>query len=337
MQQPKKGVLLVNLGTPDSTKTSDVRRYLREFLSDPRVIDIPRLPRWLLVNLIITPFRAPKSAKEYRKLWTDRGSPLLFHSQDVSMLLQERLGDEYLVELGMRYQNPTLKSALQKLYNAQVQEITVISLFPQYASATTGSVIEKVMEIVSKWPLIPKLTVIDEFVSFQPFIEAWKAIGQVQLHAQKFDHFLFSYHGLPQRQLKKANPLCGASGCCEPYNSSNRLCYRAQCVETTRRIAAALDLKPGDYSLSFQSRLGRDPWIQPYTEDVVKELAKQGIKRLLVFSPSFVADCLETTVEIGETYKELFEENGGEYLQLAPCLNSHPLWIEALAKLVLQT
>ncbi len=336
MQKPKKGVLLVNLGTPDSTKTSDVRRYLREFLSDPRVIDIGAIPRWLLVNLIIAPFRAPKSAAEYRKLWTQRGSPLLFHSQDVARLLQEKLGSQYAVELAMRYQNPPISQALQKLYESKVSEIVVIPLFPQYASATSGSVIEKVMETVCKWSLIPKMVFVDEFISFRPFIEAWKAILQEYLAGEKFDHVLFTYHGLPQRQLRKADPVCGTENCCAQYEQRNRLCYRAQCIETTNILARELHLPQEGYSSSFQSRLGRDPWVQPYTEEVVKNLAQRGVKKLLALSPSFVADCLETTVEIGETYKELFEHNGGEHFVVANCLNSHPLWIEALEKMVLE-
>jgi ferrochelatase len=335
MNTAKKGILLVNLGTPDSTKTSDVRKYLREFLSDPRVIDIGALPRWLLVNLIIAPFRAPKSAAEYRKLWTPRGSPLLYHSLDIQKKLQEKLGDSYVVELGMRYQNPPLADALQRLYKQEVSQIVVVPLFPQYASATTGSVIEKVMEIARKWPLIPKMVFIDEFISQPPVVQAWKAIIAEHLSKEEFDYVLFTYHGLPQRQLKKADPVCGTKDCCEQYNQRNRLCYRAQCIETTRLLAKELNLQEGRFSSSFQSRLGRDPWVQPYTEVVVKDLAKKGVKKLLALSPSFVADCLETTVEIGETYKELFEENGGEHFELVECLNSHPLWVEALEKMVL--
>lgn len=303
---------------------------------DGRVIDFPWIARFALVNLIIAPFRSFKSAKEYRKLWTERGSPLLYHSQDVAKMLQDHLDPEvFQVELGMRYQSPSVKSALDRLYNPSIKELIVIPLFPQYASATSGSVHQEVMRLISKWQLIPKVTLIDTYADDPRVIETYAAIGREYMEKKEYDHFLFSYHGLPERQLKKADKGCQCdSNCCATFVDRNRLCYRAQCYETSRKLATALGIPDEKYTVSFQSRLGRDPWIQPYTEDTVKELAKEGVKNLLTFSPSFVADCLETTVEINEEYGEEFVEMGGEELQLADSLNSNPMWVEALRDMV---
>lgn len=334
----KIGVLLVNLGTPDSTKVGDVRKYLRQFLMDGRVIDIPFIARFALVNLIIAPFRSFKSAAEYRKVWTDRGSPLLYHSQDVVELLRKDFDPEiFQIELGMRYQSPSMKSALDKMYNPALKHLIVIPLFPQYASATTGSVHQEVMKIVSKWQLIPKVSLVDTYAENPKMIETYATIGRKYMDKEKYDHVLFSYHGLPERQLKKADKGCKCNAdCCGTFEDRNRLCYRAQCYQTSRKLAAALGLSEDQYSVSFQSRLGRDPWLQPYTEDTVKELAKSGVKKLLTFSPSFVADCLETTVEINEEYGEEFVEMGGEKLQLADSLNSHPMWVDTLKDMILE-
>jgi ferrochelatase len=335
-QKGKVGVLLANLGTPDSTKVSDVRKYLRQFLMDGRVIDIPYIARFALVNFIIAPFRSPKSAHEYQKLWTDRGSPLLFHGQDVTAQLRGLLDPErYQVELGMRYQNPSIRSALEAMKHSSLQKIIVVPMFPQYASATTGSVHQEVMEIVGKWQLIPKVVLVDSYPELPQMIEVFAEQGRKYMDEEAFDHVLFSYHGLPERQLKKADPECRCDAqCCATFNDRNHLCYRAQCYQTSRRLAEALGLSESQYTVCFQSRLGRDPWIQPYTEDMVRSLPKRGAKRVLVFSPAFVADCLETTVEIGEAYAELFVELGGERLQLVESLNSHPRWVEALHDLV---
>lgn len=333
----KTGVLLVNLGTPDSTKVSDVRKYLREFLMDGRVIDIHPVARFLLVNGIIAPFRAPKSAHEYQKLWTDKGSPLMFHSVSLSQKLQARLDASYEVHLAMRYQNPGLPVILEKMRSQHYDRIVVFPLFPQYASATTGSVHAEVMRIVSGWQLIPQMVLIDAYPTDPKMIRAFAQQAERYRAEQQFDHVLFSYHGLPQRQLRKADPVCGQPGCCDRFEARNRLCYRAQCIETSRALAAEMGLTPDQYSVSFQSRLGRDPWIQPYTEDTIKELAHKGIRHLLVLAPSFVADCLETTVEIGETYKELFEEESkGGHFQMVESVNDLPLWVEAVSDMILR-
>lgn len=329
-----QGVLLVNLGTPDDPTTSAVRRYLREFLLDGRVIDIPFLPRWLLVNLIIAPFRGPKSAAEYQKLWEDRGSPLKFYGEDLRDAVQESLGNDYHVTLGMRYQNPSIESALFDLKSKGVTSIKVIPLFPQYASATTGSVQEEVMRIVSKWQVIPEIDFIAQFYSEELFLETIVENAKDKMENQEYEHFVFSYHGLPERQIYKAEiEACQLGDCCNSCDSRNQYCYRAQCFETSRLLAKKLDLQDDQYTVAFQSRLGKDPWIQPYTEDVVEQLAESGKKRVLAFSPAFVADCLETTLEVGETYKEEFIEKGGEVWDLVESLNVNPKWVDCVAKM----
>jgi protoporphyrin/coproporphyrin ferrochelatase len=334
----KIGVLLVNLGTPDSTATSDVRKYLREFLMDGRVIDIPLISRWMLVNLIIAPFRAPKSAKEYRKLWTDRGSPLLFHTEDLRDKLKKKLDSKlYQVEIAMRYQSPSIAEGLKALNNANVKKIIVLPLFPQYASATNGSVVEKVMDEARKWQIIPSITFINNFVEEPLFLEAWAELGREMMEKENYDLFLFSYHGLPERQIKKGSVdgYCQLSDkCCANYTKKNQFCYRAQCFLTTRLISEKLQLPEEKVKTCFQSRLGNDPWIKPYTEDVIKDITKKGVKKVLAFSPAFVADCLETTVEVGEEYKEVFEEQGGEKWDLVPSLNSNDTWIDCVKELV---
>lgn len=333
----KTGVLLINLGTPDSPETGDVRKYLREFLLDRRVIDISATSRWMLVNFIIAPFRAPKSAKIYKELWEERGSPLKFYGEDVKKLLQDKLGEEYVVSFGMRYQNPPLKKALEELQVSGVEKIKVIPMFPQYASSSTGSAIESVMEIVKNWEVIPSIDIVSNFLEEELFIRAFADIAKNYMNETDFDHFIFSYHGLPERQIKKSSfdNYCQLNDkCCSVYHKKNKYCYRAQCFQTTRLLAKALDIKEENYSVTFQSRLGRDPWVKPYTDEVIKNLPAKGIKKVLAFSPSFVADCLETTIEVGSEFRDIFKEAGGEHWQLVESLNVHPTWIECLAKMV---
>lgn len=332
----KTGVLLVNLGTPDSTAVPDVRKYLREFLLDKRVIDINPVGRWALVNLIIAPFRAPKSAAEYRKLWEDRGSPLKFYGEDVAELLQNKLGEDYKVVLAMRYQSPSIQSGLEALKVANVDEILVLPLFPQYASATTGSIHDKVMEIVRKWQIIPPMKFISQFLEHPLFIEAFSAQGKQLMEKENYEHVVFSYHGLPERQIRKGSvgDQCQLGSCCDQFHEKNRFCYRAQCFHTSRLLAKALNLSEDQYTVCFQSRLGRDPWIQPYTDDIVHQLAEKGVKKVMAYSPAFVADCLETTVEVGQLYQEQFKEKGGERWDLVPSLNADPKWVDCLEDLV---
>jgi ferrochelatase len=339
MNKSKTGVLLVNVGTPDSTETRDVRKYLREFLMDKRVIDIPFISRWFLINFIVAPFRAPKSAIEYRKLWTDRGSPLMFHAEDLRDKLMRRLEkDQFQVEIAMRYQSPSIKIGLDSLKRANVKKIIVLPLFPQYASASTGTVADKVMEITKQWQVIPSISFINNFVDHPLFLEAWAEIGKDMMEKADYDTFLFSYHGLPERQILKAScdGYCQLSDkCCSIQTKKNQYCYRAQCFYTTRIIAARLNLPEEKVKTSFQSRLLKDPWIKPYTDEVINELAAAGRKKVLAFSPAFVADCLETTVEVGEQYKEQFKALGGERWDLVPSLNSNDTWVECVRDLVL--
>lgn len=336
----KTGVILVNVGTPDSTSTGDVRKYLREFLMDKRVIDIPFISRWFLINFIVAPFRAPKSAKEYRKLWTERGSPLLFHAEDLRDKLLNQLGKEqYQIEIAMRYQSPSIQTALENLKKANVKKIIVLPLFPQYASASTGTVADKVMEIVKEWQVVPSISFINDFVDHPLFLEAWAEIGKEMMEKADYDTYLFSYHGLPERQILKASSdgYCQLSDkCCSVRTKKNQYCYRAQCFYTTRLIANRLNLPEDKVKTSFQSRLLKDPWIKPYTDDVINELAAEGRKRVLAFSPAFVADCLETTIEVGEEYQEQFLALGGERWDLVPSLNSNDTWVECVKDLVLK-
>jgi protoporphyrin/coproporphyrin ferrochelatase len=335
----KTGVLIVNLGTPDSPNTPDVRKYLREFLMDGRVMDIPPASRWMLINLIIAPFRAPKSAKVYKELWTEQGSPLKTYGYAVEDLLQKALGDEYVVKLAMRYQNPSIESSLSELRKMGLSRLTIIPFFPQYASASTGSVYEEVMRVLSQWEVMPELRFVNRFLDHPKFIEGFVRLGKKYLATRSYDHVLFSYHGLPERQILKGDVThtqCQLGHCCDTLTQFNQHCYRAQCFETTRLLVKGLGLAEGTYTTSFQSRLGRTPWIKPYTDDVIRELPGRGIKSVLAFSPSFVADCLETTIEIGEEYRELFEEVGGEHWQLVESLNDSDIWVETLADMVRQ-
>ncbi len=330
----KKGILLVNLGTPDSAKTADVRKYLNEFLMDPRVIDVNPVLRTFLVKGIIVPFRSPKSAKLYQKIWSDEtGSPLLYYSILQHKLLQERLGDEYQVELAMRYQSPTIEAALERLKANLVSDIKVIPLFPQYASASTGSVHDKVMELVKKWQTIPHISFINSFHNNELMIETFANNG-LKYRPETYDHILFSFHGLPQRQIIKCdhthNYCLKVGGCCDTLNDTNKFCYSAQSYDTARLIAEKMGLPTEKYTVCFQSRLGNDPWVQPYTSQVVAKLAHEGKKRLLVFCPAFVADCLETVYEVTEEYGGEFRALGGEHVQLVESLNDSPLWIDAL-------
>ena len=334
----KTGIFLVNLGTPDSPEVGDVRRYLREFLMDGRVIDIPAWQRFILVQGIIAPFRAFSSAKEYQKLWTDRGSPLLYHGLDLQKLLQDALGDAYIVAFGMRYQNPSIAVGLEALKDKGLEKIVVVPLYPQYASASTGSTIEKVLDEIKQWPTHPAIEVISQFFDHPQFIQTFTEIGQRFISETEYDHVVFTYHGLPERQILKSSVkgYCQLDKCCAKYGAQNRYCYRAQCFATTRLLVQSLGLEEGRYSTCFQSRLGRDPWIKPYTDELIPKLVESGVKKVLAFSPSFVADCLETTIEIGETYKEEFLEAGGEQWDLVPSLNIEPGWVACLKDLVEQ-
>lgn len=329
----RKGVLLINLGTPDAPKVRDVRRYLRQFLMDGRVIDIPWLPRFMLVNGIIAPFRAPKSTKVYKEVWLKEGSPLKVYGERLASQVQQLLGTDYVVGLAMRYQNPSIEKQLQWLKREKVSEIVILPLFPQYASATTGSVIEEVNRIMSSWQTIPPFRILPPFFDQAFFLQPIAKRLKEAFQDQKPDKILFTYHGLPERQIKKGDDYgyCRLGDCCHSLGDSNRFCYRAQCFATTRLLAKYAEIPEDLTATSFQSRLGSDPWIKPYTEDLIKEWPKQGVRKVLALSPSFVADCLETTEEIGMEYKEVFLHAGGSDWHLLPCLNDDMEWSESLS------
>lgn len=317
----KTGVLLVNVGTPNSPKTKDVRKYLKEFLNDPRVIDIPAFFRLMLLYLIILPFRSRKSAKLYKSIWLEQGSPLAVNSKALVDKVRHLLGPEYQVELAMAYQNPSLEHAVGNLVRAGVSRIVLFPLFPQYASATTGAVLEKASKIIhSNWN-VPALTSVPAFYSHKGFIDCLSKIAKKHLESFKPDHILFSYHGLPQRQIEKSG-------------DSLAFRYDLQCYETTKYLAAALNLKEQDYSVGFQSRLGRAKWTEPNINEVLPDLAKKGIKRLAVLCPSFVADCLETVEEIGIGARERWLSLGGDDFLLVPCLNANEDWARVVSGMV---
>jgi len=339
-KKAKKAVLLVQLGTPNAPNTSEVRKYLTEFLMDPRVMDIPYVSRTLLVKGIIVPRRASKSAHTYSTIWDkETGSPLMYYSEIQRDLLQESLGEEYHVELAMRYQEPSIAKAMKKLEGMFLESLTVIPLFPQYASATSGSVIDRVMEVMRSWQYFPKLQFVSSYCEDPLMIDVFAENAQKHDLAS-YDHFLFSYHGLPVRQLGKVDPsrqlTCPDFGCDSCKQDVKPYCYLSQCYATTRALVKKLNIPEGKYSVCFQSRLGKTPWIQPYTSDTLHNLAKEGKKKLLVFSPAFVADCIETLDEIQVEYANEFKELGGEEVHMVESLNTHPKWIQALKKMVLE-
>jgi ferrochelatase len=329
------GVLLANLGSPEAPTARAVRRYLREFLGDPRVLDIPALPRWLLLNMVILPTRPRASARAYAQIWTPEGSPLLVHGRALRDQLAKRLGDGFVVELAMRYGEPAIAPALQRLAEADVERILVVPLFPQYSAAATGSALEAIYRAAGARWNVPPLEVLDSFYREPAFVSALAAVAREVPGHQRPDHVLFSYHGLPERQIRKSDPTgahCFASNtCCEEIGSANRFCYRAHCVATSRALAAELGLLDSEWTISFQSRLGRTPWIRPYTDEILPFLRKRGVERLAVLCPAFVADCLETIEEIGIRGREQWRQLGGKELILVPCLNAHPKWVETLA------
>ena len=330
----KTAVVLINLGTPDSPKTSDVRRYLFQFLNDKRVIDLPYLLRKILVNGIIVPFRAPKSAKIYKELWTEAGSPLLLHAEELAKKVQHILGEEYDVYHAMRYQNPSLKSVLNEVSKTHPDEIICFPLYPQYASSSTGSTFEEIMNVVKDWWVIPQLKILGQFYNNEQYIDAiCRRAGNFDL--ESYDHIVFSYHGLPTRQVDKVygEGLCTDRDCENEINRENLYCYKASCYATTRAIVEKLKIPEDRYTVAFQSRLDKN-WLTPFSDKVVEEKGKEGMKRLLFFSPAFVADCLETTIEIGTEYQEIFEEHGGEKVDLVPSLNAEDDWAQAVSEMV---
>ena len=338
VNQARTGVLLLNVGTPDSTSTRDVRRYLREFLSDPRVLDMPAASRWLFLNGVILPLRPRRSAAAYRKVWTSKGSPLLVHSRALQAGVAAALGDTHEVELAMRYGSPSIAAGLERLQQAGVRRIVLLPLFPQYSEAATGSALARVSELLGRSRDVPALLTIPPFFDHPGYIRAVAARARQELATAAPDHVLFSYHGLPERQIRRTDPSgnhCLASEpCCDIVGGRNRDCYRAQAFATSRALARELALDPASWSVAFQSRLGRTPWILPHTDKELPLLAAKGVKRLAVMCPSFTSDCLETLEEIGFRANDQWRELGGEELTLVPCVNAQPDWIETVAEMV---
>jgi ferrochelatase len=330
----KKGILLINLGTPDTPSTLSVAKYLREFLMDGYVVDIPWLARAALVHGIIVPFRSSKSAKAYKSIWTENGSPLRHYHHQFTQNVRSEIPSIPVSE-GMRYGNPSIHKGLEELRSQGVQQIIIWPLYPQWAWASTASSIAKVKHDLKAMGWDPELKVIEDFFDHPEFIDAFVDRVRTEQKTFKSDYVLFSFHGIPERHLfkKNANYPCLKNGCCDRVGSTNRYCYRAQSYQTARKMAEKLGLTDGQWSVSFQSRLGRTPWIQPFTDGVIQELAKSGqSKNLMVVCPSFVADCLETLEEIAERERESFLHAGGADLRLVPSLNAG--WAKAAKKIL---
>lgn len=330
----KTGILLVNLGTPLSTDLPDIKNYLREFLSDPFVIDLPTPLRWILVNGIILKVRPRKTQHAYKSIWTEEGSPLLVLSRrfEAAFSAVARAAKfEGPIELAMRYSSPSLKEGLQKLKKGGATEVIAVPLYPQYALSSTETVVQKLKELAPEFEL--PLTFVPAFYKDPEFIRALVESVHASGALKRCDHLVMSFHGLPERHVKKTDGCGGRHclskpDCCEVIDSKNENCYRAQSVQTARLLAQELGLKSDQWSLGFQSRLTRK-WIQPFTDKIIEELPSRGIRKVAVICPSFVTDCLETLEEIGMRAKEDFVSRGGEHLELIPCLNDQKSWAEA--------
>ncbi len=336
----ERGIILMNLGSPDSTKVKDVKRYLNEFLMDRRVIDYPYVFRLLLVKGIIVPFRAPKSAGAYKSIWTKEGPPLIVLTKQLQKSLQNQIDEP--VEIAMRYGNPTPHNAYSNLLKKipGLQEVVLMPLYPHYAMSSYETAVEYMKEVHKKNKYSFSLTTIPPYYNNADYVRALSESIKPYLY-QDFDKLLFSYHGVPERHIVKgditSNHCLKRSDCCEMDSPAHQYCYRHQCFRTTSLVAEALGIPREKFELSFQSRLGRDKWLTPYTAQRLSELPKEGIKRLLVVCPAFVSDCLETLEEIAGQGKEIFLHAGGESFTVIPCLNTHPLWVNAIAKWIRET
>jgi len=328
-----KGALLVNLGSPNSTSVKDVKKYLDEFLMDKRVIDSSYLVRAFVVKGIILNTRPKRSAEAYKKIWWKEGSPLIVLSERLTKKVQ--LNSNIPVELAMRYGKPSIKSGIQKLADKGVSEILLIPLYPQFAMATTETIVVLANKIIKKYFPKIKLTNFSAFYNNKDYIEVLSNSIQKKLDKTNPNHLLFSYHGIPERHIKKSDITkshCKIDGsCCNTPSPAHQFCYRHQCYQTTELVVEKLHLEKGNYSISFQSRLGKDAWLQPYTDKIITNFAKNGIKKLTVVAPAFVSDCLETLEEIGMEAKHSFIENGGENFTMIPCLNDDEDWVKTVA------
>lgn len=331
-----KGVLLVNLGSPESPTAKDVKPYLDEFLMDERVIDVPKLLRTILVRGIILQTRPKKSAQAYAKIWWEDGSPLIVISERFAEKVRKLT--DMPVALGMRYGKMTIKKALQELNDKGVDEILLVPLYPHYAMSSYETVVVKTMEIQQAFFPNIQLTTLPAFYKNSDYIKVLSESIAEGLKDVNYDHILFSYHGIPERHIKKSDPThfhCKIDGtCCSVNSVAHHTCYRHQCYDTTESVKAFLGLPEDKVSVSFQSRLPNDPWLKPYTDFEFERFPKEGKKRLVVITPAFVADCLETLEEIAMEGKHQFEEAGGEQYKHISCLNDRDTWVQVMAKWV---
>lgn len=330
-----KAVLLLNLGTPAEPTAKGLRAFYKHFFADPFVFDMNPIGRWLLRNLIVQPFRAPKTAENYAEIWMDGGSPLKVYADRLQQSMQtafDEAGEDVLVLNGMAYSEPFIHQSMAVLEAEGIRDILVLPMFPQYSTATTASVFHGVRQAANNWQRSPRLTFVDDLFSEPAFIQAWSSLITQHLDFAQIDHVVFSYHGLPERTIQKADTenICQFGDCCTQISDKNRLCYRAQCVATTESIIQSLGWTADRYSLAFQSRFGRQAWIQPYLDEHLESLLAKGCKKIAVVTPSFVSDCLETIHEIGIEYAEEFMQGGGEHFQLVPNLNDDPVWLRSM-------
>jgi len=329
-----KGVLLVNLGSPDSTDPKDVKKYLGEFLMDERVIDLPKFARTLLVKGIILNTRPKKSAEAYAKIWWDEGSPLIVLSERLQAKIDANTSVP--VELAMRYGSMSIKKGLQNLHEQGVDDVFIMPLYPQFAMATTETILVLANEIIAKDYPNMQLTSLPPFYNHPDYVNVLsRSIGE-KLEGLDYEHLLFSYHGVPERHIRKSDVTqshCKLDGeCCKKHSDAHQYCYRHQCYETTRLVAETLQLKEGTYSTSFQSRLGFDPWLQPYTDRTIERFGKEGMKKMAIVTPAFVSDCLETLEEIAMEGEEIFHEVGGKEFTTIPCLNERDDWAKVMSR-----
>jgi len=328
----KPAIVLLNLGSPASTSVPDVRRYLRQFLSDERVLDAPAPIRWMVLNLFILPFRPKKSAEAYRRIWTEEGSPLIVTSRRQQELLKAQVDAPIL--LGMRYGDPSTDRVVAELKAMQATRVFIIPLYPHYAMSSYETAVVAMTEAMARQGLNIPYTIKEPFYAQPGYLDALLQ-RTADMRAEAYDYWLFSFHGIPERHLRKGDPshahCLTCDNCCEVAHPAHASCYRHQCLETAKAFAAQANLPEGKWGVSFQSRLGRDPWLTPYTDATLEKLGEQGIKRVMVMCPAFITDCLETLEEIALEGAEEFKEAGGEQLTLVPCLNDHPAWIDLLA------
>lgn len=331
----KKGVLLINIGSPLSYSLLDVKKYLKTFLMDKDVISIPYLFRWLLVHGVIVPKRAKYSAENYRKIWLEHeGAPLSVYTQKFAQQLQQHLGEHYIVKIGMRYSKPSIESALRNFAESDVKTLILAPLYPQYAEATTGSSLKEIDRLVGRLGIKIPTETLPPFFNEDGFIQSYVDVIRNKVSEKRPDHFLFSFHGLPESHIRKVQGCLTTEGCCFEDNACDKGCYRAQCFATATKVAETLEIPDSHWSVSFQSRLGRGKWLKPATDQTLELLAKKEKKVIAVICPSFVTDCLETLEEIGIEGQNIFKQNCGEEFLLIPCLNDNSKWTQRFAELI---